>query len=363
MQKVSLFSGFIWVIFILAGCTSTQNTLRKFGDPIETFVSEDKVIFSVSDNRKISPSIVKRDNSNTDYSLNRELSTLVENYFNSSLKFDSTIGTTRNINVYIDQFKFENSSTLKYSLRFEELYTLDTVGVIRVASIYESSGYENDYKDIIDFALTDCLRKYFNNDYSSARLLTIGKEEKNNSGDTAEIKEKSNEDSVSQSEEISFNSLPQKITLKSIGLTYIQGEKIVGGFSFYYDRSRCLPEDLFILKYGIGFKYLSIDNKEDGITGYMYGAWFPIIIQNFFSNNSEGTFIGATLQLMIGSERISYGYAETNSFYVGPSIEPFLGYKISDKFSLDAGPYVIVLAGSNMLPNDFGFRINTNIWF
>jgi hypothetical protein len=288
------------------------------------------------------------------------------------MDFDSTAASIRNIQVYVDQFKFEKSHIIKYSFRFVEQYSTDTSGVIRVASKYIDSTYFKKTDELIDLTLTDCLAKYFNSENSTARIVATNSKTDIIPEETDIAQQKENipitetqtVKKENQTSEVVFvKNIPQKITLSSFGFSFIKGEKILTGVHFYYAKSRCLPEDRFILKFGAGLNYLNIENRDDGYEGFQFGGWFPIIIQHYFTNNSEGAFIGASFLLMLGTERISYGYTETSSFYIGPAIEPFLGVKIGNKFSIDAGPFFIVLAGSKMLPNDFGFRINTNIWF
>ena len=65
---------------------------------------------------------------------------------------------------------------------------------------------------------------------------------------------------------------------------------------------------------------------------------------------------------MIGQEKIDYGYEDKTNIYIGPNFDIFFGVKFLNSISIDAGFYFIVLAGSDILPNDNGFRINLRIW-
>ncbi|QQS37879.1 MAG: hypothetical protein IPM56_08045 [Ignavibacteriales bacterium] len=396
MYKGYLFFGFISIILFLTGCTSSQKIVHQSGEPIEVFSTEEAVTFSVEDNRKTSSFIISSDEWNSDYSLDQSLSLYIEDYFNLSMEYDSSVVPGRNIKVYVDQFKFEKRHIVKYSIRFIEKYSTDTAGVIRVASKYVDSTYRKKTEELIDLTLTDCLAKYFNSENSTTRIIAVDPEKKKTPQEPKVINEEAgssdtlvtqkdmpveqielNEDNTTEpkpeiikvpesemtSEVVVIKNIPQKITLSSFGFTFIKGDKIRGGVHLYYAKARCLPEDRFILKYGAGLNYFSIENLDDGYEGFAIGGWFPLILQHFYSNNSEGAFIGVSFLLMLGNESITYGYKETNTFFIGPAIEPFVGFKFKNNLSIDGGPFFIALAGSKMLPNDFGFRINTNIWF
>jgi len=299
----------------------------------------------------------------------------IQAYFNQSILQDSLNSNPKIVSLFIDQLKFEKDNSLKYSFRFSIPLNTDSSILLRVASKYVAvKNSANEPLKILDNALTECLDTFLlRSKIDNDRYVVVKKNSnlKQNANttvleDSIILTDTIKQDRYNSSKTISEVKIDKvfekKINTQSISFMYNAGENIESGFQIAYNR-RISSNNLFYYGYGIGLLYYQINNLSDGFKGFLISAAFPLSIEYYFSEDESRPYIGASLKLASGNEKIDYGGFQKSYFFFGPTIEPCFGFKFSNSVSIDAGPYFLALFGSKMLPNDFGARINLNIWF
>lgn len=368
----------LWLFLFLVSCTPGVHLFEpKIDKPLKIFENENNILFKVLDERKTNPnSIPGYENRNFQYTIS--IAEYVESYLNNSLKVNADYSSSDIVTVYIDQLRYDDYSSIKYSFRFSEPISKDTNFIFRISSKYRHDDVKVANPSFyLNYALTDCLERFFSNDeeFSGFYVSTSTNDEDLKSevlfeentqdtisSDTLMIKtEKLKETPV---KEVQLGStFVQKITLQSIGFSYLTGDKVTGGGHFYYSTGTLNEKSNIVFGYGIGLLFLDILNIRDGFDGFLLSFSAPLHITYHLSGYENGIFIGTTFKLTGGNETIDYGYQKEDHFFIGPVLEPFIGFKISNIVSFDAGGYFLALFGSKMLPDDYGARFNINFWF
>jgi hypothetical protein len=363
-------------ILLLSHCSpSREITKNENISPRKYFENIDNFSFNVKDQRNFDAQAIQSYDGHNSFYFKTPIAKYIQRYFNQSLLPDTLNPNPKIVNLFIDQLKFEQDNSLKYSFRFSNPINDDSSVPFRVASKYiaEKNSPREPLK-ILDNALTECLDAFFNRskivDSRSVVVQTNSNIKQNVSTSTSEdsiilidtIKQNSDFNSKTISEVIIDKVFEKKINTQAISFMYNFGENIESGFQVAYNR-RISSNNLFFYGYGVGLLYYEINNLSDGFKGFLISAAFPLSIEYYLSDGESRPYIGASLKLASGNEKIDYGGFEKNYFFFGPTIESYIGFKYSNSVSIDAGPYVLALLGSKMLPNDFGARINIYIWF
>ena len=368
----------LWLFLFLVSCSPGVHLFEpKIDKPLKIFENENNILFKVLDERKTNPhSIPGYDNRNFQYTIS--IAEYVESYLNNSLKVNAESTPPEIVTVFIDQLRYDDPASIKYSFRFSEPVSQDSNFIFRISSKYK----HNDVKVanpsfFLNYALTDCMERFFSNDEefsgfylsNSANDADLKSEvlleediQENGSSDSLILKTEKLEQTPAKEVQLG-STFVKKITLRSVGFSYLTGDKISGGGHLYYSTGTYNDKSNIVFGYGLGLLYYDILNLQDGFEGFIFSFTAPLHFTYYFSGYEKGFFIGSTIKLMIGNENIDYGYQKVDHFFFGPTIEPFIGFKISNMLSLDAGGYFLALFGSKMLPDDFGIRFNINIWF
>lgn len=371
-------AGFFCLLFIAASCSPGLYLFEpQIDTPLKVFENNNNIIFKVYDERKTNPySIPGYDNRNIEYTI--PIAEYIETYFNNSLKQNSVNSAPEVVSVIIDQLRYDDLASIKYSFRFSEPISVDTNFVFRISSKYFNENVKVvNHNNYLNYALTDCLESFFSYDneitgiYVTTSTNQIDTQEKIlvDSGivdietvNNLEI-ETTGGNQSSITEVKLGNTFFEKIILRSIGFSYFTGDKITGGFHLYYSTGKFNELGSNIFGYGFGIMYYDILNLRDGFDGFIFSFTAPLHFTYYLSGYEDGLYIGSTLKIMIGNESIDYGFDKKEHFFIGPTIEPYLGIKVSNAISFDIGGYWLALLGSKMLPDDFGARFNLNIWF
>jgi len=368
----------LWLFLFLVSCSPGVHVFEpKIDKPLKIFENENNILFKVLDERKTNPnSIPGYDNRNFQYTIS--IAEYVESYLNNSLKVNSNYSQSDIVIVFIDQLRYDDPASIKYSFRFSEPVSKDTNFIFRISSKYKNSDVKVANPSFyLNYALTDCLERFFSNDEeisgfyistsaNDADLKSEGLLEEeileNGRSDTSMIETEKLEQTLVKEVQLG-STFVKKITLRSIGFSYLTGDKISGGGHLYYSTGTYNDKANTVFGYGLGLLYYDILNLKDGFEGFIFSFTAPLHFTYYFSGYEKGLFIGSTIKLMIGNEGIDYGYQKVDHFFFGPTIEPFIGFKISSMISIDAGGYFLALFGSKMLPDDYGARFNFNFWF
>lgn len=371
-------AGFFCLLLIAASCSRGDYLFEpQIDSPLKVFENNNNIIFKVFDERKINPnSIPAYDNRNIEYTI--PIAEYIETYFNNSLKHNSFNSTPEVVSVIIDQLRYDDFASIKYSFRFSEPLSVDTNFVFRISSKYFDENVKivnnNNY---LNYALTDCLESFFSyeNEITGIYVTTSTSQIDTTENihieseivDPVTTNNREVQSTVSQHPSVNevklSNIFIEKITLRSIGFSYFTGDKITGGFHFYYSTGKFNEQGSNIFGYGFGLLYYDILNVQDGIDGFIFSFTAPLNFTYYLSGYEDGLYLGSTLKIIIGNESIDYGYDKKKHFFIGPTIEPYIGIKVSNAVSFDTGGYWLALFGSKMLPDDFGARFNLNIWF
>ncbi len=359
----------------LSNCSpSNKITENENISPCKYFENIKNISFNVMDQRNFDAKAIQSYDGNSFY-FRTPIAAYIQKYFNQSLLLDSLNSNPKIVNLIIDQLKFEQDNSLKYSFRFSTPIGNDSSILLRVASKYVAEKYSpHEPSKIMDNALTECLDTFFiRSKIEDGRYVVVKtnsnlKQNANTivSEDSIILAETFEQDKGNNSKTISEVKIDKvfekKINTQAISFMYSFGENIESGFQVAYNR-RISSNNLFYYGYGIGLLYYQINNLSDGFKGFLISAAFPLSIEYYLSDDKSRPYIGASLKLASGNEKIDYGGFEKSYFFFGPTIEPYIGFNFSNTVSIDAGPYVLALFGSKMLPNDFGTRINLIIWF
>ena len=372
--NVLFYSSIVVLSYFFQNCSSS----RQFIDnenivPEKYFENEENISFIVKDERNFDFQAIQSYDGVGTYNFKIPISGYVQQYLNKSLLNDSIKSNPKLVNVYIDQLRFEQDNSLKYSIRFATSINKDSSILLRVASKFiQTPKSKIDASEVLDNALSECLDTFFvrnknagqrkfviKNEYLSQKSKNITK--KDSSALDSSILDDTDKISSTISEVKIEKIFEKKIDTQSIGLVYNTGENIESGFQLAYNR-KISSNNLFYYGYGIGLLFYRINNLSDGFKGFLISAVFPLSIEYYLSESEYRPYIGISLKLSSGNEKIDYGGFDKTYFFFGPVIEPYIGLKLSNSISIDAGPYYLAFLGSKMLPNDFGARINFNIW-
>lgn len=355
--------------------TSKQSVQAENISPLKYFENEKGISFNVEDGRNIEPNTIQNFNNENKVYFSTPIAKYVQLYLNKSILPDSINSNLKIVKLFIDQLKFEQNNSLKYSFRFSIPINNDSSVLLRIASKYVTEQKSKiEQASILDYALTECLDTFLiRSKAENGHYMVIQNENGIRKNENNSIIEDSvfSEDPITQ--DINYNPgtisevkiekvFEKKINTQSISFMYNTGENIESGFQVAYN-NRISKNNLFYYGYGVGLLYYQINNLNDGFKGFLISASFPLSIEYYLSDNESRPYFGASLKLASGNEKIDYGGYEKNYFFFGPTIEPCIGFKFSNSLSIDVGPYFLALFGSKMLPNDFGARININIWF
>lgn len=376
VPKYFLYSLVFLKAFIFSNCSpSKQITQNDNISPSKYFENTENFSFNVKDERNFDSMAIQNYDGENSFYFKTSIGKYIQTYFNQSLLIDSLISNPKIVNLFIDQLKFEQDNSLKYSFRFSTPINNDSSILLRVASKYVAvKNSVNEPSKILDNALTECLETFFIRSKTENGRHVVVQTNSNIklNANTNVFKDSTiRTDTIKQDIDNSSNTISEvkidkvfekKINAQSISFMYNAGENIESGFQVAYIR-RISSNNLFYYGYGIGLLYYQINNLCDGFKGFLISAAFPLSIEYYFSEDGSRSYIGASLKLASGNEKIDYGGFEKSYFFFGPTIEPYFGFKFSNSVSIDAGPYFLALFGSKMLPNDFGARINLNIWF
>jgi hypothetical protein len=342
--------------------------------PKKYFENNENISFIVKDERNFDFQTIQSYDGVSTYYFKIPIANYIQEYFNKSLLIDSVRLDPKIVNVFIDQMRFEQEYSLKYSFRFSNPINYDSSILLRVASKFvQPKNSKLIISEIFDNALSESLDTFFvRNKNVDERKVVISKnyfDQKLNDL-TAEDSLTFNDSLQTDTDKISATIsevkidkvFEKKINTQSMSFMYNTGENIESGFQLAYNR-RISSNNLFYYGYGIGLLFYQINNLNDGFNGFLVSAAFPLSIEYYLSESESRPYIGVSFKLSSGNEKIDYGGFEKSYFFFGPTFEPYIGFKLSNSVSLDAGPYFLAFLGSKMLPNDFGGRFNLNIWF
>ena len=370
------FSLLLLVVFSLFQFCSPSRQLidKEIISPNKYFENKENISFSVKDERNFDFQTIQSYDGVSTYNFKIPIANYVREYLNKSLLSDSLRSSPKIVNVFIDQLRFEQENSFKYSIRFSNPINNDSSILLRVASKFiQPKKSTIDVSEIFENALSECLDTFFvRNESIDERKVVIQYNYLNQKSDniTTEDSLVLNDSILNETSKISSTIyevkidkvFEKKINTQSMSFIYNTGENIESGFQLAYNR-RISSNNLFYYGYGVGLLFYQINNLSDGFKGFLISAAFPLSIEYYFSESESRPYIGVSLRLSSGNEKIDYGGIEKSYFFFGPTFEPFIGFKLSNSISIDAGPYFLAFLGSKMLPNDFGTRINFNIWF
>jgi hypothetical protein len=373
--KVLFYSSIVVLSYFFQNCSPSRQFIDNENiEPKKYFENEENISFTVKDERNFDFQTIQSYDGVGPYDFKIPISGYIQQYLNKSLLNDSIKSNPKLVNVFIDQLRFEQDNSLKYSIRFATPINKDSSILLRVASKFiQTSKSKNDASEILDNALSECLDTFIiRNKNTVQSRFVIKNDYLNQKSKNTTIKDSlvldysilsdTNKISSTISEVKIEKIFEKKIDTQSIGLVYNSGENIESGFQLAYNR-RISSNNLFYYGYGIGLLFYRINNLSDGFKGFLISAVFPLSIEYYLSASDYRPYVGISLKLSSGNEKIDYGSFEKTYFFFGPVIEPYIGLKLSNSISIDAGPYFLAFFGSKMLPNDFGARINFNIWF
>ncbi len=356
-------------------CSPTRQLIDNENmTPKKYFENGENISFSVKDERNFDFQTIQSYEGVGTYNFKIPISFYIQQYLNKSLLNDSLKSNPKIINVFIDQLRFEPENSFKYSFRFSNPINKDSSILFRVASkLVLPKNSKNDESEIFDMALSDCLDTFFVRSKNiDERKIVIQSnhlnQKPNNISAVASpllyysILNDSSKISSTVYEVKIDKTFEKRIDTQSIGFMYNVGKNIESGFQLAYNR-RISNNNFFYYGYGIGLLFYQINNISDGFKGFLISAAFPLSIEYYLSESESRPYVGVSLKLSSGNEKIDYGGFEKSYFFFGPTFEPYIGFNLSNTVSFDAGPYFLAFLGSKMLPNDFGARINFNIWF
>jgi hypothetical protein len=372
--KVLFYSSIVVLSYFFPNCSPSRQFINNENIvPKKYFENEENISFTVKDERNFDFQAIQSYDGVGTYNFKIPISGYVQQYLNKSLLKDSIKSNPNLVNVFIDQLRFEQDNSLKYSIRFATSINKDSSILLRVASKFiQTPKSKIDASEILDNALSECLDTFFvrnkdagqrkvviKNDYISQKPKNITK--KDSSALDSSFLDDTSKISSTISEVKIEKIFEKKIDTQSIGLVYNTGENIESGFQLAYNR-KISSNNLFYYGYGIGLLFYRINNLSDGFKGFLISAVFPLSVEYYLSESEYRPYVGISLKLSSGNEKIDYGGFDKTYFFFGPVFEPYIGLKLSNSISIDAGPYFLAFLGSKMLPNDFGARINLNIW-
>ena len=373
--KVLVCSSILVLSCFFQNCSHTRQLIDSENiTPKKYFENEENISFSVKDERNFDFQTIQSYDGVSPYNFNIPISDYVQKYLNKSLLSDSLKSNPKIINVFIDQLRFEPENSLKYSFRFSNPINIDSSILLRVASKFVlPKNIKNDESEIFDMTLSDCLYTFFvrSNNIDERKVVIHNNHLNQKSNNISTVASPVLDDSIlNDSSKVSSavyevkidKTFEKRIDTQSIGFMYNVGQNIESGFQLAYNR-RISNTNFFYYGYGIGLLFYQINNISDGFKGFLISAAFPLSIEYYLSESESRPYVGVSLRLSSGNEKIDYGGFEKSYFFFGPTFEPYIGFNLSNTVSFDAGPYFLAFLGSKMLPNDFGARINFNIWF
>lgn len=143
---------------------------------------------------------------------------------------------------------------------------------------------------------------------------------------------------------------------------YLGNSKLNQGISFGFNRLFKRMARNIEYGVGLGFHYFQIKPFSNYISPKLLSLNFPTIWRYYFLKDSEKSFLSGIISLNFSFD-VDKSKAKKAASIFTPSLELGLGYKIGKYVEVLASVHQIYNLSSRIMPNDFGFNLNTSFTF
>ncbi|HEY9166833.1 MAG TPA: hypothetical protein VIS48_11785 [Candidatus Kryptonia bacterium] len=351
----------------LAGCGGSEVLLRpnySVKEIVDHKVTDVSVkITKVIDRRKSDPRTVGTArvgmmNTLVPYHLSVPLPEFVKGIYDSL--FVDSVGPTIHAAVYIDSFRvreeqslFNETGVMNARIYFGIPVSRDSVVYIETSSEQRAhSGIDvtDMLEPLIYKSTVDCALQFADHVRLTGRASLLASCDSS----TSAIVENSTLP-PSNAVEVGWKRPPFRLH-SDAGFSYGAGGKITSDVRLFWNMMTQKDSSSIMMGYGLNLDILNVTNQSAMIKGSIVGFGGNYVFRALLSGRKVSPFIGLEGTLIFGNESIDYGTSTETSFFFGPLLRQTIGISINRQFFIEAGIFEIVLAGSEMLPNDVGFN-------
>ena len=147
------------------------------------------------------------------------------------------------------------------------------------------------------------------------------------------------------------------------GMSYYTGSKITGGMQIEFRMSWQKPD--WEYGYSVGFLYVNFITSS--YEGSLWALNMPWNMKYMLKDDIISPYLGGTIKLIAGRSdengKTQPNYFDNsgnvgNNYFWGPTFEESIGLSIDRSLFIEGGIYEMFLFGTNILPDDIGFRLS-----
>ncbi len=365
----------VTLMAILTGCGVSSITINPNfshqGLQQRDLKRDDVQIVKVTDGRKSQANIgiaqTGMMNQKTPYHLKGSLAEAVKTMLDTLISGKKVSERVFPIHVSIDMFEvgentkmFSEEGYFACNLRFMYPVTPDSMAERAIFTKQTTSGMDvtDGLEPLIYKGVADCVRQFVNGTFDKLHdLVTLPVD----SATVFAVKNptvaagKQSGDKVATQHVTTATS--NRVKQNEISFQYCQGDKIGTGVRGSYSMLSRSETSQFPWGLGISLTFYDVKNKKDGFEGSFINFGGRLAGKYYFSDAPTTAYLGGSLGLAGGTERIRYGTREESTFFFGPNVEEVVGITLGRKVSLEAGAFQLAHFGSKLLPDDVGFIV------
>lgn len=364
IRSIIIFFSFVFIPFFLISCGPSKIIITPDynNEELANRNSNDKAkIVNVIDNRskkekEVGTAQVGLFNKKVPFLMEKEVSKFVEESINKMIVSEIDDTVILPIQIIIDQFEvyeetgaFSEIGNFDCKLKFIYPITDDSLAVIKTKTHQEYSGMDvtNSLEKLIYKGISSCVDTFFTKykKHKSTYLVrTLNSFFYSKHNIQEYMEEEDSQKTVKKKNSSNVN----------LGITYSSGNDIDYGLQFLYQKFDSLGSSLYG-GFGYSIQYIKIKDSYKIRDAFFLNYNFRYALRYFILENNSGPYLGGSVRLIFGTEKITDYNGEQTNFFFGPTFGEVIGYSINSKVMFELGSYQIKLFGSDLLSSDIGF--------